>query len=353
MKVDENNKIMKREAHHMIYLANPARYDGSMQYRYCGASGLKLPAVSLGLWHNFGHISSYEGIKQMLFTSFDLGITHFDLANNYGPPEGAAEENLGRVLANELKPYRDELLISTKAGFKHWEGPYGAKGGSRKYLLASLDKSLKRLGLDYVDIFYHHVQDSNTPVEETASALDQAVRSGKALYVGISNYYTDRAREIIKVLKELRTPVVIDQNRYSILDRNAEKDDLKGYLAQEGIGLITYSPLAQGLLTDRYLRGIPEDSRVRMDDRFLKEQNITEQQLEASRSLAKLAAERGQTLAQMALSWILKDETTTSVLIGASKPSQIADCVGCLKNITFTEQELAKIDEIIAPVVRK
>lgn len=337
----------------MIYLANPARYDGSMQYRYCGASGLKLPAVSLGLWHNFGHISSYEGIKQMLFTSFDLGITHFDLANNYGPPEGAAEENLGRVLANELKPYRDELLISTKAGFKHWEGPYGAKGGSRKYLLASLDKSLKRLGLDYVDIFYHHVQDSNTPVEETASALDQAVRSGKALYVGISNYYTDRAREIIKVLKELRTPVVIDQNRYSILDRNAEKDDLKGYLAQEGIGLITYSPLAQGLLTDRYLRGIPEDSRVRMDDRFLKEQNITEQQLEASRSLAKLAAERGQTLAQMALSWILKDETTTSVLIGASKPSQITDCVGCLKNITFTEQELAKIDEIIAPVVRK
>lgn len=344
---------MKREAHHMIYLANPARYDGSMQYRYCGASGLKLPAVSLGLWHNFGHISSYEGIKQMLFTSFDLGITHFDLANNYGPPEGAAEENLGRVLANELKPYRDELLISTKAGFKHWEGPYGAKGGSRKYLLASLDKSLKRLGLDYVDIFYHHVQDSNTPVEETASALDQAVRSGKALYVGISNYYTDRAREIIKVLKELRTPVVIDQNRYSILDRNAEKDDLKGYLAQEGIGLITYSPLAQGLLTDRYLRGIPEDSRVRMDDRFLKEQNITEQQLEASRSLAKLAAERGQTLAQMALSWILKDETTTSVLIGASKPSQITDCAGCLKNITFTEQELAKIDEIIAPVVRK
>lgn len=337
----------------MIYLANPARYDGSMQYRYCGASGLKLPAVSLGLWHNFGHISSYEGIKQMLFTSFDLGITHFDLANNYGPPEGAAEENLGRVLANELKPYRDELLISTKAGFKHWEGPYGAKGGSRKYLLASLDKSLKRLGLDYVDIFYHHVQDSNTPVEETASALDQAVRSGKALYVGISNYYTDRAREIIKVLKELRTPVVIDQNRYSILDRNAEKDDLKGYLAQEGIGLITYSPLAQGLLTDRYLRGIPEDSRVRMDDRFLKEQNITEQQLEASRSLAKLAAERGQTLAQMALSWILKDETTTSVLIGASKPSQITDCAGCLKNITFTEQELAKIDEIIAPVVRK
>ena len=337
----------------MIYPANPARYDGSMQYRYCGASGLKLPAVSLGLWHNFGHISSYEGIKQMLFTSFDLGITHFDLANNYGPPEGAAEENLGRVLANELKPYRDELLISTKAGFKHWEGPYGAKGGSRKYLLASLDKSLKRLGLDYVDIFYHHVQDSNTPVEETASALDQAVRSGKALYVGISNYYTDRAREIIKVLKELRTPVVIDQNRYSILDRNAEKDDLKGYLAQEGIGLITYSPLAQGLLTDRYLRGIPEDSRVRMDDRFLKEQNITEQQLEASRSLAKLAAERGQTLAQMALSWILKDETTTSVLIGASKPSQITDCAGCLKNITFTEQELAKIDEIIAPVVRK
>ena len=344
---------MKREAHNMIYPANPARYDGSMQYRYCGASGLKLPAVSVGLWHNFGHISSYESIKQMLFTSFDLGITHFDLANNYGPPEGAAEENLGRVLANELKPYRDELLISTKAGFKHWEGPYGAKGGSRKYLLASLDKSLKRLGLDYVDIFYHHVQDSNTPVEETASALDQAVRSGKALYVGISNYYTDRAREIIKALKELRTPVVIDQNRYSILDRNAEKDDLKGYLAQEGIGLITYSPLAQGLLTDRYLRGIPEDSRVRMDDRFLKEQNITEQQLEASRSLAKLAAERGQTLAQMALSWILKDETTTSVLIGASKPSQITDCAGCLKNITFTEQELAKIDEIIAPVVRK
>lgn len=337
----------------MIYLANPTRYDGSMQYRYCGASGLKLPAVSLGLWHNFGHISSYESIKQMLFAAFDMGITHFDLANNYGPPEGAAEENLGRVLANELKPYRDELLISTKAGFKHWEGPYGAKGGSRKYLLASLDKSLKRLGLDYVDIFYHHVQDTNTPVEETACALDQAVRSGKALYVGISNYYTDRAREMIAALKELRTPIIIDQNRYSILDRNAEKDDLKGYLAQEGIGLITYSPLAQGLLTDRYLHGIPEDSRVRIDDRFLKEQSITEQQLEASRALAKLAAERGQTLAQMALSWILKDETTTSVLIGASKPSQISDCVGCLKNISFTTEELSQIDKIIAPVVRR
>ena len=336
-----------------MYVANPNRYESDMQYRYSGGSGLKLPAVSLGLWHNFGHISSYESIKQLLFTAFDLGITHFDLANNYGPPEGAAEENLGRVLATDLKPYRDELLISTKAGFKHWEGPYGAKGGSRKYLLASLDKSLKRLGLDYVDIFYHHVQDLECPVEETASALDQAVRSGKALYVGISNYNTDRAREMIAALRELKTPVIIDQNRYSILDRNAEKDGLKEYLAQEKLGLITYSPLAQGLLTDRYLHGIPEDSRVKVDNRFLKEDRITEQQVEVSRQLAAMAAERGQTLAQMALAWILKDATTTSVLIGASKPSQIADCIGCLKNTSFTAEELQKIDEIVAPVVRK
>lgn len=334
-----------------MYLANPTRYDGTMEYRYTGKSGLKLPAVSLGLWHNFGHTAHLDNMKQMLFTAFDLGITHFDLANNYGPPAGAAEENFGRILASDLRPYRDEMIISTKAGYDHWEGPYG-RGGSRKYLLASLDQSLQRMGLEYVDIFYHHVQDPECPVEETALALDQAVRSGKALYVGFSNYPTARAKELMKVLRELRTPVIIDQNRYSILDRNAEKDDLKGYLAEEGLGLITFSPLAQGLLTDRYLHGIPADSRIKTDGRFLKEASITEKQIEVSRQLAAIAAERGQTLAQMALSWILKDKTTTSVLIGASKSSQIIDCAGCIKNTTFTAEELAKIDEITAEVRR-
>ena len=336
-----------------MYLADAQRYNGKMQYRYCGYSGLKLPAVSLGLWHNFGYNASFDNMKQLLFTAFDAGITHFDLANNYGPPEGAAEENLGRVLARDLKPYRDELLISTKAGYKHWEGPYGDRGGSRKYLLASLDQSLKRLGLEYVDIFYHHVQDPNTPIEETVSALEQAVRSGKALYVGISNYPTQRASEITSALREAKVPFIIDQNRYSILDRNAEKGGLKEFLAEKGVGLITYSPLAQGLLTDRYLHGIPQDSRVKVDNRFLKESSITPQQLEVSRQLAELAQQRGQTLAQMALSWILRDDTTTSVLIGASKPSQILDCVGCLQNLSFTREELEKIDEIASPVLRK
>ncbi len=336
----------------MGYIADANRYDGRMEYRFCGNSGLKLPAVSLGLWHNFGHTGVYENMKEMLFTAFDLGITHFDLANNYGPPVGSAEENLGRVLATDLKPYRDHLVISTKAGFQHWDGPYGNKG-SRKYMIASLDQSLKRLGLEYVDIFYHHCPDKDCPIEETMLALDQIVRSGKALYVGISNYGTQRAKEALAVLRELKTPFIIDQNRYSILDRNAEKDGLKDFLAEEKIGLITYSPLAQGLLTDRYLNGVPEDSRIRTDGRFLKEAAVTEAQVQASRSLNEIAQRRGQTLAQMALSWILKDESTTSVLIGASRASQIRDCVGCVKNTSFTPEELAEIDRIIEPVVKR
>ena len=330
----------------MNYVANEDRYD-AMIYKRCGRSGIKLPAVSLGLWHNFGTNASFDNMTQMCKKAFDLGITHFDLANNYGPVAGAAEENFGRILKNDLGVYRDELIISTKAGYYMWEGPYG-DFGSKKYLVASLDQSLKRMGLDYVDIFYHHRPDPETPIEETVRALDGIVRQGKALYVGISNYNKAQTEEAVKLFRELGTPFIINQVRYSMLDRWIEKDGLKEYAAKNGIGLITFSPLAQGLLTDRYLNGIPADSRVRTDGRFLNESAITPEYINKARALDKLAKERGQTLAQMALSWILKDGDITSVLVGASKVSQIVDDVSIIKSAPFTKEELDRIDEILA-----
>ncbi|MGM9665908.1 MAG: aldo/keto reductase [Eubacteriales bacterium] len=330
----------------MNYVANEDRYD-TMIYKRCGRSGLKLPAVSLGLWHNFGTNASFDNMTEMCKKAFDLGITHFDLANNYGPVAGAAEENFGRILKKDLGVYRDELIISTKAGYYMWEGPYG-DFGSKKYLVASLDSSLKRMGLDYVDIFYHHRPDPETPIEETVRALDGIVRQGKALYVGISNYNKEQTQEAVKLFRELGTPFIINQVRYSMLDRWIEKDGLKEYAAKNGIGLITFSPLAQGLLTDRYLNGIPADSRVRTDGRFLNESAITPEYINKARALDKLAKERGQTLAQMALSWILKDGDITSVLVGASKVSQIVDDVSIINSAPFTKEELDRIDEILA-----
>lgn len=330
----------------MNYVANKDRYD-TMIYNRCGRSGLKLPAVSLGLWHNFGTNASFDNMTEMCKKAFDLGITHFDLANNYGPVAGAAEENFGRILKNDLGVYRDELIISTKAGYYMWEGPYG-DFGSKKYLVASLDSSLKRMGLDYVDIFYHHRPDPETPIEETVRALDGIVRQGKALYVGISNYNKEQTEEAVKLFRELGTPFIINQVRYSMLDRWIEKDGLKEYAAKNGIGLITFSPLAQGLLTDRYLNGIPADSRVRTDGRFLNESAITPEYINKARELDKLAKERGQTLAQMALSWILKDGDITSVLVGASRVSQIVDDVSIINSAPFTKEELDRIDEILA-----
>ena len=318
-----------------------------MKYNRCGASGLLLPAVSLGLWHNFGSNGNFDNMQDMCHTAFDHGITHFDLANNYGPVPGSAEENFGRILAKGLGRYRDELIISTKAGYDMWPGPYG-NWGSKKYLVASLDQSLKRMGLDYVDIFYHHRPDPNTPLEETVRALDGIVRSGKALYVGISNYNKEQTIAAAELFKELGTPFIINQRKYSMFVRDIEKDGLKDYAAAHGIGIITFSPLAQGLLTDRYLHGIPEDSRVRTDGRFLKEAAIVEETLKKVRALNDLASQRGQTLAQMALSWILKDGDITSVLIGASKPSQILDNIGIIHATAFSDEERRKIDEILA-----
>lgn len=320
-----------------------------MQYNRCGASGLKLPAVSLGLWHNFGDTASFENMRQICFTAFDNGITHFDLANNYGPAPGSAEKNFGRILKEDLGRYRDELIISTKAGYDMWDGPYG-NWGSRKYLLASLDQSLSRMGLEYVDIFYHHRMDPETPLEETMGALAQAVSSGKALYAGLSNYDGETLRKACEILEGLHCPFIINQNRYSILDRTIEKNGLKDTAAEVGKGIIAFSPLAQGLLTNRYLNGIPEDSRVRRDGRFLREEALTDQRLQQIRTLNGLAAGRGQTLAEMALSWILRDGIVTSVLIGASKPQQILDNVKAAENIQFSEEELKKIDEISAAV---
>ena len=329
-----------------MYQADEKRYE-EMKYNRCGASGLQLPAVSLGLWHNFGSNGNFDNMQDMCHTAFDHGITHFDLANNYGPVPGSAEENFGRILAKGLGRYRDELIISTKAGYDMWPGPYG-NWGSKKYLVASLDQSLKRMGLDYVDIFYHHRPDPNTPLEETVRALDGIVRSGKALYVGISNYNKEQTIAAAELFKELGTPVIINQRKYSMFVRDIEKDGLKDYAAAHGIGIITFSPLAQGLLTDRYLHGIPEDSRVRTDGRFLKEAAIVEETLKKVRALNDLAAQRGQTLAQMALSWILRDGDITSVLIGASKPSQILDNIGIVHATAFSEEERRRIEEILA-----
>ena len=327
-----------------MYQANTARYQ-EMRYHRCGASGLMLPAVSMGLWHNFGDTASYDGMKALCFTAFDNGITHFDLANNYGLAPGSAERNFGRILREELGAYRDELIISTKAGYEMWAGPYGNMG-SRKYLLASLDQSLKRLGLDYVDIFYHHRPDPDTPLEETMGALAQTVRAGKALYVGLSNYNGERLAQACAILNELKCPFIINQNRYSIFDRTIERNGLKETAVRLGKGIICFTPLAQGVLTDRYLNGIPEDSRVRTDSRFLKESSLTAEKIERVRGLNEIAKRRGQTLAEMALAWILKDGAVTSVLIGASKPAQILDNIKALENTTFTAEELAQIDAL-------
>ena len=327
-----------------MYTASSARYS-TLPYHRCGQSGLLLPAVSLGFWHNFGDTAHFETMKQLCFTAFDHGITHFDLANNYGPAPGSAEKNLGRILKENFRPYRDELIISTKAGYEMWDGPYG-NWGSRKYLLASLDQSLERLGLDYVDIFYHHRMDPNTPLEETMGALAQAVRSGKALYAGLSNYDGPTLEKAAAILDELHVPFVINQNRYSIFDRTIEHNGLKDTAAKLHKGIITFSPLAQGLLTDRYLHGIPADSRVHTDGRFLKEKDITPERLAQISALNDLARQRGQTLAEMALAWLLHHDEVTTVLIGASKTQQILDNIKAVENTTFTPDELAVIDRI-------
>ena len=327
-----------------MYQISDRRYD-TMPYSRVGSSGLKLPAVSLGLGHNFGNTSRFDNMRQMCFTAFDNGITHFDLANNYGPPEGTAELNFGRILKEDLGIYRDELIISTKAGYRMWPGPYG-DWGSRKYLLSSLDQSLKRMGIDYVDIFYHHRMDPDTPLEETMGALETAVRSGKALYVGLSNYNGETLEKAAAILGEWRIPFVINQNRYSIFDRTIENNGLKETAARLGRGIIAFSPLAQGLLTDRYLMGIPTDSRIRMDSRFLKEAALTPERLEQIRQLNGLAVNRGQSLAQMALAWVLRDGSITSVLIGASRPEQIWDNIQAVQNTHFTDDELAQIEKI-------
>ena len=329
-----------------MYNASETRYD-TMNYNRCGSSGLKLPAVSLGFWHNFGSTGCYDNMRNMCFTAFDNGITHFDLANNYGPEDGSAETNTGRILKENFSAYRDELVISTKAGYYMWPGPYG-EWGSRKYLLSSLDQSLKRLQLDYVDIFYHHRMDPDTPLEETMGALDQAVKSGKALYAGLSNYDGPTLEKAAAILKDLRCPFIINQNRYSIFDRTIEENGLKKTSASLKKGIIAFSPLAQGMLTDRYLHGIPEDSRVKTDGRFLNTNSITEDNLAKVRALNALALERGQALAEMALAWVLKDNVVTSVLIGASKPEQILDNIKAIQNTNFSAEELQKIDAICA-----
>lgn len=328
----------------MSYLANGGRYD-QMQYRRSGRSGLKLPVISLGLWHNFGHVDVQSNCRKMLHLAFDNGITHFDLANNYGPPPGSAEENFGRFMAQDFKSYRDELIISTKAGYLMWPGPYG-EWGSKKYLVASLDQSLQRMGLDYVDIFYSHRPDPNTPMEETMAALDLIVRQGKALYVGISSYTAEQTKEALAILKQLGTPCLIHQPKYNMFDRWVE-DGLMDVLGEEGIGCIPFSPLAQGLLTDKYLNGIPANSRAALPHGFLKASDVSEERIAKALQLQKIAADRGQTLAQLALAWLLKDPRVTSVLIGASKPEQISDAIGCQNRLDFSEDELAAIEFIL------
>ena len=328
-----------------MYHAATGRYQ-SMKYHRCGNSGLMLPEISLGLWHNFGDTAVYENMKSLIFTAFDHGITHFDLANNYGPQPGSAERNFGRILKEELGDYRDEILVSTKAGYDMWEGPYG-NWGSRKYLTASLDQSLKRLRLDYVDIFYHHRMDPGTPLEETMGILADIVRSGKALYAGLSNYDGPTMERACQILEELRCPFIINQNSYNIFNRTIEHNGLKEAAVRNGKGIISFSPLAQGMLTDRYLNGIPEDSRIRTDGRFLKEGNLTGERLSQIRALNELALMRGERLSRMALKWILKDGAVTSVLIGASRPEQIMDNLGVLTSPEFTEEELSRINEIV------
>lgn len=333
----------------MGYTAAENRYQ-EIGYNRCGKSGLLLPQVSLGFWHNFGTNDDFDNMKQMCFTAFDLGITHFDLANNYGPKPGSAEENLGCILKEEMSAYRDELIISTKAGYDMWEGPYG-DWGSRKYLLASLDQSLKRMKLDYVDIFYHHRMDPETPLEETMSALDTAVKSGKALYAGISNYDGQTMLRAAEILKEMKCPFIINQNRYSIFDRTIEKNGLKARAVEEGKGIIAFSPLEQGLLTDKYLNGIPVGSRIQKDGRFLNKSSLTPERLSQIAALNDLARERGETLAQMAVNWILKDGEVTSVLIGASSPAQIVENVRGIKAKAFSDEELLCIDRINSCVI--
>ena len=327
-----------------MYQAKETRYN-KMVYNRCGNSGLKLPEVSLGFWHNFGDTGVYENMRKMVFTAFDNGITHFDLANNYGPEYGSAESNLGKLLKENFTAYRDELIISTKAGYDMWQGPYG-NWGSRKYLLASLDQSLQRMGLNYVDIFYHHRMDPDTPLEETMGALDQAVKSGKALYAGISNYDGATMKRAAAILRDLHCPFVINQNRYSIFDRTIEKNGLKQAAQEEGKGIIAFSPLAQGMLTDRYLHGIPADSRVNTDGRFLKKEQFTDQRIHQIQALNEIAAQRGESLAQMALKWVIKDNVVTSVLIGASRPGQILDNIKVVESAAFSDEEIRKIDEI-------
>lgn len=327
-----------------MYVASEERYE-KMEYNRCGFSGLKLPKVSLGFWHNFGTNADMANMKDMCHTAFDNGITHFDLANNYGPEPGSAEENLGKILKEDFGAYRDELIISTKAGYDMWDGPYG-DWGSKKYLVASLDQSLKRLGLDYVDIFYHHRMDPETPLEETMGALAQIVHSGKALYAGISNYDGPTMEKAAKILEDLNCPFIINQNKYSIFDRTIEKNGLKQKAKDLKKGIICFSPLAQGLLTDRYINGIPDDSRIKTDGRFLNEDALDVSTLSKINALNEMAQNRGQSLAQMALAWVLKDDAITSVLIGASRSSQILDNIKAIENTTFTQEELDFIDKV-------
>lgn len=328
----------------MIYEANEKRYE-KMQYNRVGKSGLRFPAVSLGFWHNFGSNASYDNMRAMCRTAFDNGITQFDLANNYGPVNGSAEENCGRILKDDFGAYRDELIITTKAGYGMWKGPYG-DGGSRKYLISSLDQSLKRLQLDYVDIFYHHRMDQETPLEESMGALADIVKSGKALYAGISNYDAETTKKAQEIMRELHCPLIVNQSKYSIFERSIEDIGVKKMCKEQGMGIIAFCPLAQGLLTDKYLNGIPSDSRIATDHRFLTENDLTAERLEQIKALNQMAQERGQSLAQMALSWILKDDEVCSVLIGASKPEQIEENVKIVEQGGFTEDELRRIDEI-------
>ena len=327
-----------------MYQADEKRYE-TMKYHRCGASGLMLPELSLGLWHNFGDTGVYENMKQMCFTAFDNGITHFDLANNYGPQPGSAEKNFGKILREEFSAYRDELIVSTKAGYDMWPGPYG-NWGSRKYLIASLDQSLKRMGLDYVDIFYHHRMDPETPLEETMGALDQIVKSGKALYVGLSNYDGETMKRACEILTDLKCPFIINQNSYNIFNRTIEQNGLKQAARECQKGIISFSPLAQGMLTDRYINGIPEDSRIKTDGRFLNQEKLTPH-IEQIKKLNDIAAKRGETLAQMALKWVVKDDDVTSVLVGASKPQQILENLKVMEGTGFSEEELRMIDEVV------